>query len=236
MSFCVNCGVKLASSEKRCPLCHTEVLNPRECKAPTLMNERPYPDHIELLEEKRVARRGFAILFAILLLIPILITLTVDLLANKSLSWSLIADGGIVLLFIWFGLPFIFKRANLTLFLCLDIISVFTYLFLIEQITGSKSGWFFRLGMPITMTAGILIVGLQLVFEHIKPPFLVRVALILFSIGSFVLMIELFITDVKIVNFWSVFVLIPCVLLGWSVLLIESRKNVKEFIRRKLFF
>ena len=28
MSYCVNCGVKLAKSEKKCPLCNTKVINP----------------------------------------------------------------------------------------------------------------------------------------------------------------------------------------------------------------
>ena len=30
MSYCVNCGVELAASERRCPLCGVEVINPRE--------------------------------------------------------------------------------------------------------------------------------------------------------------------------------------------------------------
>ena len=29
MSYCVNCGVELSPSERRCPLCGTEVMNPR---------------------------------------------------------------------------------------------------------------------------------------------------------------------------------------------------------------
>ena len=30
MSYCVNCGVKLAKSEKKCPLCNTPVINPNK--------------------------------------------------------------------------------------------------------------------------------------------------------------------------------------------------------------
>ena len=30
MSYCVNCGVKLKNSEKVCPLCNTEVINPKK--------------------------------------------------------------------------------------------------------------------------------------------------------------------------------------------------------------
>jgi len=233
MSYCVNCGVKLAASEKSCPLCHIEVINPAERKKQA---EHPYPDNIEPLGENKFDRRGFAMLFAILLMIPALITLTINLLVNKTVSWSLITAGSLALLFVWFGLPLISKRVKFTLLLCLDIISVFAYLFLIEQITGSGSQWSLRLGLPITAAAGILIVGLQLVFVHKKVPLLTKLALILFSAGFLVFMIELFVTGFKIVSFWSVFVFIPCTMLGLAFLLIESRKNLKEFARRKLFF
>ena len=30
MSYCVNCGVKLAASEEKCPLCNTIVINPND--------------------------------------------------------------------------------------------------------------------------------------------------------------------------------------------------------------
>lgn len=30
MSYCVNCGVELGKAEQRCPLCGTEVVNPKE--------------------------------------------------------------------------------------------------------------------------------------------------------------------------------------------------------------
>ncbi len=44
MSYCVNCGVELDRSEKACPLCGVEVLNPRQPyddQAP-----RPYPKRL----------------------------------------------------------------------------------------------------------------------------------------------------------------------------------------------
>ena len=48
MSYCVNCGVELADSERRCPLCHTEVHNPRQPydrKIP-----KPFPNRLDLFE------------------------------------------------------------------------------------------------------------------------------------------------------------------------------------------
>ena len=45
MSYCVECGVELARDLKKCPLCDTPVLNPRQ-PAPEAA-ENPYPDAIE---------------------------------------------------------------------------------------------------------------------------------------------------------------------------------------------
>ena len=48
MSYCVNCGVELESSEKCCPLCGLEVQNPRQPYDDRIV--RPYPRrlHVEL--------------------------------------------------------------------------------------------------------------------------------------------------------------------------------------------
>lgn len=64
MSYCVNCGVELADSERRCPLCHTEVHNPRQPydrKIP-----KPFPNRLDLFEPED--NRGFAAAITTLLL------------------------------------------------------------------------------------------------------------------------------------------------------------------------
>ena len=45
MSYCVNCGVELDPTARYCPLCHTEVLNPKQPPDPTL--PQPFPARIE---------------------------------------------------------------------------------------------------------------------------------------------------------------------------------------------
>ena len=42
MSYCVNCGVELEASLKRCPLCGTEIINPNERSVPDPA-ARPFP-------------------------------------------------------------------------------------------------------------------------------------------------------------------------------------------------
>ena len=41
MSYCVNCGVELDPSLKKCPLCNTPVINPNELEG--LTYEPPFP-------------------------------------------------------------------------------------------------------------------------------------------------------------------------------------------------
>ena len=49
MSYCVNCGVELEKSEKRCPLCGVEVINPAQPPEDKEPRQRPYPNRIEEL-------------------------------------------------------------------------------------------------------------------------------------------------------------------------------------------
>ena len=49
MSYCVNCGVELEKSEKKCPLCGVEVINPKEPPQDKEPRQRPYPNRIEEL-------------------------------------------------------------------------------------------------------------------------------------------------------------------------------------------
>ncbi len=47
MSYCVHCGVELAPSEEKCPLCKTPVMDPNQAwREP---EERPYPERLEVV-------------------------------------------------------------------------------------------------------------------------------------------------------------------------------------------
>ena len=74
MSYCVNCGVELAKSEKKCPLCGVEAVNPKEKGEPA--GKPPYPK--ELKETPHVNSHSLAVLLTLVFLLPMALTLTSD--------------------------------------------------------------------------------------------------------------------------------------------------------------
>lgn len=187
MSYCVNCGVELSKSEKYCPLCNVEVLNPKEpWKEPV---ERPYPQYAQRLI-KRIDRRYFASLIILLLSIPVIITILSDIMSSGRVTWSAYVVGAIALVIIYCLMPLYFKKYHTVIFLTINCIAVLLYLFFIEKANGGQ--WFMGIGMPITVTASVCIIVISLLFtKKTKLPFLIKVASLLIATGVFVACVDI---------------------------------------------
>ena len=95
--YCVKCGVELADSEKKCPLCGTEVICPgeenREISPP------PYPPYPGAVREG-VSRNGVLFVLTVLFLLPFCLCLICDIKINGGVVWSGYASGGILLIYV----------------------------------------------------------------------------------------------------------------------------------------
>jgi hypothetical protein len=235
MSYCVNCGVELAKSEKYCPLCNVEVVNPKSpWQEPAAT---PYPKYFYSFM-KRIDHRYFATLAGLFLIIPILVTIIYDLISGDGISWSAYVAGAMALLYIFIVLPFYFKRYHTVIFLSVNCAAVLLYLFFIERMNGGS--WFKGIGMPITIAASVCIIVLALLFTKKKRiGFFIKTALVFIASGIFLLSIELILSlnnfGIFVLN-WSFYAFVPCALLGFMAFILEHRKNLKEEIRRRLFY
>ena len=109
--YCVRCGVKLADSQKRCPLCDTVVFHP-DITQPE--GEPMYPqDHYP---EPPVQPLGLLTIVSALFLAPIFITLLCDLQISGRISWSGYVIGALLLAYIAFILPNWFPKPNPVIF------------------------------------------------------------------------------------------------------------------------
>lgn len=235
MSYCVNCGVELAKSEKRCPLCDVEVINPA---APFDESAaRPYPKHVERINE-RVDRRYAAIFISLLMLIPLFITIFMDLIVNGGgFSWSLYVIGGTALLFTCAILPMLLQNRRPALYVLLDGAALAILLLLIERVGGSR--WFLPLGLPLAALAtAFTLISLCVFSKKARLDPLVRWAVQLTLTGLLTVGVELivdrFLGQLSFPR-WSMYAMFPCLVLSVCLLTLNRKAKVKDEIRRRFF-
>ncbi len=234
MSYCVNCGVELAASERRCPLCGVEVINPRE---PFDENgERPFPNDIEKVRH-RLVRVTAARVFSLLLAIPLVSILLVDLIHDGALTWSLIPTAAIVYAFLADVLPCLFKRPIVWLFMLLGVAETVLFLFVLNVILGGDWLWLFAL--PITLLTGAAVIGGYLLLRSRRASLTLKIVVLLLMIAVSLIILQMLI-EIHLhgaIRFdWSVYAAIPCGMLSLVALIIGRLVRKSESFRKKMFF
>lgn len=233
MSYCVNCGVSLEPSERVCPLCGTEVQNPRQPF--DVRARRPYPTRVDPITE-RVNKQFIAAIISIALLFPSILVVVIDLSYSKKLDWSLIVAGALLVIWVCVCPNFLLKKPSFLKIAIPIILAVLAFLLLIDRVY-LTAGWYVELALPLVLLASLLVVVVgQLIVKRIVRGFVVP-ASILIAIGLMVVGIEV-ITEYyafgSIQVGWSLFVLLPCLALAGVSLSIARRQSIHEEIRKRL--
>lgn len=234
MSYCVNCGVELAPSQKECPLCQTPVLNPNSpWKEP---RTKPYPEKVERVMS-RIDRRYGAILGTLCLLIPVVVTTLTDLLTNREFVWSPYVVGAIMCVFVFVLVPWFLLNRRYYLFIALDAVVTALYLAYISGATSDFS-WFLPLALPLVFIAAVLAIIVVLVIKTKHLHGLYKPALIIDYFAVACVSVELLI-DVHTIGVislsWSLIVLGSVAMISAILVVIEKKQKLKERIRRRLF-
>jgi len=142
MAYCVRCGVELQKGLKYCPLCNTEVILPND----EYIEEgiRPFSDRIPRNVRPRVnltPSRAFVILATFIILVPLLITLIIDLTANRTITWSFYPITSLVLLWILIAYPSLLKGHTPFQVITMDILSIAVFLLSLDLYSGSFPQW-----------------------------------------------------------------------------------------------
>ncbi len=235
MSYCVNCGVELAKSEKACPLCGVVVSNPLE---PWREGEtRPYPTELEQVSG-RVNRRFGAYLATIVLAIPLVVTTLLDILDNGMPRWSPYVLGAGAVLFTVVLLPFYAENKKPYFYLAFDGLVIALYLTLIGFLSGGMA-WVVPLALPITVTLVLGILTSTWLARRAGKKILNLLGDIALITGFMAVIVETAIDQYlwkQIHLTWSLYTLIPLAAI-WAVFrLIEKREDLKSKIFRRLFW
>ncbi|MGI6005443.1 MAG: DUF6320 domain-containing protein [Christensenellales bacterium] len=233
MSYCVHCGVKLSESERTCPLCKIPVQDPvTPWKEP---RRRPYPKSLEIIEQK-VARRYFAAMASIVLLIPVLITVLCNYIFSASFSWSLYVIGATAVAYVYALVPFLFSKPRPILCLSLDTLASLAFLYAVSAFT--RGNWFWPMAFPVVIIAGVLIISLTWYFRRRKGGKLKKAAALLLAIGAFAVCLQIFVylfLEKTPLLSWSLFILIPCGLLAAALLVLNKKYEFKDEVNRRFF-
>ncbi len=231
--YCANCGVKLADTEARCPLCGTRAYHPdlqREPAEPLYPAGR-YPD---AAQKKRV----WSILLTVLFALPIPTVLICDLrFGDPGLTWSGIVVGALCTLYVMSVLPTWFERPNPVIFVPCSFAAVGGYLWLLDYLL-SGVDWFWTFALPVTGGVAVIVCAVVTLMRYVRRGQLFIFGGALVAFGGLMLLIEFLMTitfpPIRFVA-WSLYPLSTFVLIGGWLIFLGICRPARELMQRKFF-
>lgn len=179
MAICKTCGVDLGEGIDYCPLCGAEE-KPIDVISPADVLNLSKKENIKQLYELTV----------LLLVSAIIITVAIDAVFGKGLSWSFLTTAclGFIIAFVSI---IRFLKAHPYWLIGSAMVSTLLLLFFVDLVTGNK-GWFIDLAGPIAASAFILSALVIFLNSLSRYKGLNLIATILLALAVFVVIIELF--------------------------------------------
>ena len=231
--YCIKCGVELADSEARCPLCGTPVFHP---DLPRKLADPPFPADRRIRRED-VNRSGILFVLTVVALLPAILALLCDWRINGTLLWSGYAAGALALLYIIILLPMWFRRPNPVIFVPVDFVAVGLYLLYINFATGGH--WFLSFAFPVTGAIGLLVSAVVTLTHYLRRGYLYIFGGGFIACGALAVLIEFLLNltfDLRTTFSWSIYPLATGVLLGLTLIIIAVCRPLRESLQRKFFF
>ncbi|MGF7137729.1 DUF6320 domain-containing protein [Roseimarinus sediminis] len=237
MIYCRNCGVETEDNANFCALCGA----PLSDRERTLSNDSTF--HIS--EKKGLTaynkltglqkRKIFWEIAGMIILSAILISLTINLVGDRALSWSkYVITVGLVLFIDITLISFWHKR--LLLVLLLSFLTAAGFIFLLDLYSGN-TGWGIHYGIPLLLSAYLIILFFVLLLRKARNKGLNVIAYALVGIGLMCLAIDgvIFLQKGEYEYAgWSLTVLVSTLLL--SSLLLYVHHRLKRVTDLKRFF
>lgn len=229
--YCINCGVELKDSEKSCPLCHTIVFHPDFMQQ---NGEKPYPEFEAA--PKKFSRKGTLFVMTVIFLIPLILTLLIDVKLSLSVTWSGYVAGGLILGYLAVVMPLWFKRPNPVVFTSIFCAAAILFLLYIRLMTGGR--WFLTFAFPIAGIGSLIVIAVVTLLRYLKKGKLYVFGGAFIALGGYCLLIELFTVltfeGVRFV-FWSIYPLVACLLAGLLLITIAVCKPLRSSLDKRFF-
>ena len=229
--YCIKCGIQLADTEKKCPLCNTAVYHPELTQEKG--NELYPPNKLPGTGSGKAVLSG-AIL--ILFMIPLVLTCCSDFLLDGKIDWFGYVAGALGVVYVTFALPVWFQRPNPVIFVPCDFAAVAGFLVYINLVTNGN--WFLRFALPLVIGAAVIVCSLVTLLRYLHRGRLYVVGGTFIALGGFIYMIEHLLSSTFGLRFsgWSFYPLICLLLFGGLLIFLAMNSFVREKIERRIFF
>lgn len=234
MSYCVNCGVELDSTLKKCPLCETIVYHSE--KTGITSQEQTFPKkkgEVEPVSKKE------GIIFVSVLLLTIAVTCALlNILVYNSNWWSVPVDGICITLWVFFMTAIFCEKITVYGMLFLDAIAIGNYLFMISLIT-STDRWLIMIGLPILVVTFVLLELSVLLSKKLPSSLLTGTLYFFITIAGVCVTIEAAIDNYlreTIRLGWSAIVVTVCAIIAVFIILVLMMGRLRNSIRRRFHF
>lgn len=229
--YCAKCGVKLADTEKFCPLCGTTAYHPELTREEgnNIYPKRKYPAP----EEKAL---GLPIFLTAVFLVPLLTVLVCDLRFTGAITWSGIVAGALLMLYVLGVLPLWFKRPNPVIFVPCSFGAVGLYICYLNLVL--EGDWFMSFAFPILGCVTVIVVTTVVLLKYVR-----RGALYIFggafmATGGMMLLMEFLLgITFENINFigWSFYPMVSLATIGGVLIFMGICRPAREAIERKFF-
>ena len=229
--YCINCGVKLSDTEKRCPLCQTVVYHP---DFPHRDVEPLYPKEMGPAPQLNTWVAHCIVVVAYLLAMSV--CLVCDLQMSPGLTWSGYVIGGLLVSYVVLILPLWFAKPNPVIFVPCDFVAAGLYLLYISLAT--NGGWFLSFAFPVTGFAGALVTAIVVLRRYVRRGRLYVFGGAVLTLAAFMPVLELLLAiTFPAVGFigWYLYPLIALGLIGGMLLFLAICRPARHSMARKFF-
>lgn len=229
--YCANCGVKLADTEKVCPLCGVRAYHPdltRNEVKPLYATQHSNTNY-------QVSSKAAHIVLTAAFLLAAVISLLIDWQISSQIIWSGYVSGAIILSYIILVLPTWFTKPNPIIFLSCDFLAIGLYLLYINLAAGGN--WFLSFAFPVTGVIAAVMITVTALLRYVRRGRLYIIGGASIFLGLFMPITELLVTitfDTRFIG-WCIYPALVLVVLGGMLIFLAINHHAREAMEKKFF-
>ncbi|GAB1457127.1 MAG: DUF6320 domain-containing protein [Spirochaetia bacterium] len=238
MPICPDCGVILPESVTHCPLCRKAIRTQDTTSEKDI--ERAYPEHAvdpEHFEQvsDRQKLKNFLEVFGVFSVVACITLLSIELLVEHRIGWSLFPVASIVYLYILISMPMAIRKRP---WLAGVVIALASILFILAlDIIDPCSSWFLPVGLPIVIIVEASLFCCVAIIVKLKRKGINAIAIALLGATAICVGIEM-VMDIaaggSIRLGWSAVVAVTCLPISGLLLYLHHR-IINRVSLKKLF-